>query len=87
MRCLLAGLARHPADPPGFEVTIAAAAIAALAVAIVALFPWFDALVATLGAASAGLSGDTLVGGVLNRTGGIAAIIVESVAVVANLAR
>jgi hypothetical protein len=68
-------------------VTIAAAAIAALAVAIVALFPWFDALVATLGAAGAGLSGDTLVGGVLNRTGGIAAIIVESVAVVANLAR
>ena len=87
VRSLLAGRARYQADPPGFELTSAAAAIVAEGIAVVALLARFDAPVATLGNQGAGLSGDTLVAGVLNRAGGIAAVVVEGVAVIANLAR
>ena len=83
----LAGGARRRTHPTAFELAAAAAAIAILGVAVVAVLARFDALVATLGDAVAGLSGVTMIGRVLNRAGGIATIVVESVAVVANLAR
>jgi hypothetical protein len=88
MRSWLAGSAWYRADPTGFELTSAAAAVFTVGVAVVAVFARFDALVATLGHEDARCSGGiTFVAGVLNRAGGIAAVVVESVTVVANLAR
>jgi len=76
------------ANPAALELATAAAAIAAIAVAVVAVLARFDTLVTALRYANARLSWRrALEGRVLNRAGGIAAITVGGVAVVAHLAR
>ena len=82
----LAGRTRCRTDVAGLELARVAAAIASVRVAIVAIFARFNALVATLGSKLAGLSSHALVARVLNRTGGIAPVIVFGVAVIAHLA-
>src|ERR1039457_986474 len=67
-----------------FQLTTATAAVAGLRVSVVAILAGFNALVATLGSADAGLSSCALKGRVLYRAGGIATIVVEGIAVVAN---
>jgi len=67
-----------------FQLTTATAAVAGLRVAVVAILAGFNALVATLGSADAGLSSCALKGRILYRAGGIATIVVEGIAVVAH---
>jgi hypothetical protein len=75
------------ADESALKLAVAVATVIVRSIAVVAIFAWFDALVSTLGDADTGQSrGGALVRGVLNCTGGIAAVVVLGIAVVAHLA-
>jgi hypothetical protein len=82
-----AGRSWYRTDVAALKLARGAAAVAALGIAIVAVFARLDTLVAALGIANARLAGNAFEGRVLNRAGGIAAVAVNRVSVVANLAR
>jgi hypothetical protein len=85
-RSLLASSAGCRTDVTGLKLASVAAAITGLRVSVVAVLARLNALVAALGSQDAGLPRDALVARILNRAGGIAAIIVFCVAIVANFA-